>query len=191
MLYADKYGFNYASGPVTGLSAEFKFADRFSALAAFGWSNREHTSYYDQDGFQHLDVGSQFFIGKFGTAVRFREGEPDMQVRRVNASIFAAGAMIREVPEVSLFSSSNFTTSANHYAVNGGAEAELPFVNRKLAFQAAVEDYIVFWNKDALRARFENDIATVYGTDAVAELTPARSNIWVVRVGLVFRLMQQ
>ena len=187
MLYSAYYGFDYASGPVTGLLAEFKIASRFNAVASIAWNNRDHTSVWDEDGFEHIDTGSQFWIAKLGGSMRMLEAEPDMQMRRVNASVFVAGAFLREVPETSIFSSSNFTRPAQHYGANFGAQAEMPFVNRKLAFEAAVEDFVIFWSADALNRRFENEILNTYGPMAVAEFSPSRSNFLVARVGLVFR----
>jgi hypothetical protein len=187
MLYSEYYQFDYAAGPVTGLLAEFKLAGRFNAIASIAWNNRNHTTMWQADGSGRIETGSQFWLAKVGGSVRMLEAEPDMQMRRVNASVFFAGAVIREVPETSLFSSSNFTTPAQHFGANFGAQAELPFVNRKLAFEAAVEDFMVFWSADALNRRFENEILNAYGPEAVAEVAPSRSNFLVARVGLVFR----
>ncbi len=190
MLYSDAYQFDYASGPVTGLAGEYQVADRYSVIASIAWNNRGHTVVHEEDGDQRLDTGSQFWFAKLGGAIRFREGEPDMQMRRINASLFAAAALYREVPDVSIFSTSNFTSGANHYGANVGAEAELPFVNRKLAFTAALEDYMIFWSESALSRRFENETINAYGMDAITDISASRSNFWVLRVGLVFRFGQ-
>jgi hypothetical protein len=189
-LYSEYYEFDYAAGPVTGLSAEYQIAPRYNVVAAVAWNNRPRTTVHEEDGDLRPEMGSQFWFAKLGAALRFREFEPDMQMRRVNAALFAGAAFIREVPKTSIFSTSSFTTGANHFGANVGAEAELPFANRKLAFQAAVEDYLVIWSKDALYRRYENETMNVYGPDAISEISASRSNFLVMRVGLAFRFGQ-
>jgi hypothetical protein len=186
-LYSEYYEFDYAAGPVTGLSAEFQVAPRYSIVASAAWNNRNHTTVHEGDGDLRLDNGSQFWFAKLGASLRMLEVEPDMQMRRINAAVFAGAALIREIPETSIFSTSAFTSGANHYGANVGAEAELPFANRKLAFQAALEDYLVFWSKDALYLRYENETMNAYGPEAISEISADRSNFLVMRVGLAFR----
>ena len=186
-LYSEYYEFDYASGPVTGLSGELQVAPRYSVVASFAWNNRGHTTVHEQDGDLRLETGSQFWFAKAGALLRFRDAESNMQMRTINASFFAGGAFMREVPKTSLFSTSAFTSPANHFGANFGAEAELPFASRKVAFQAAVEDFVVIWSKDALNRRFQNETMNAYGPDAISEVSPELSHFLVARVGLSFR----
>jgi hypothetical protein len=186
-LVSEYYEFDYASGPVTGLSAELQVAPRYSVVASAAWNNRKHTTVHEQNGNMRLETGSQFWFAKLGGLLRFRDVESNMQMRTINAAFFVAGAFIREIPETSIFSTSAFTSAANHYGVNLGAEAEVPFASRKVAFQAALEDFVVFWSKDALYRRFETETMNTYGPDAISEISPERSHLLVARVGLSFR----
>lgn len=182
-----EYSFDYAPGPVSGVGVEVRAYNRFSGIASAAWSSRGHTNYLLEDGTQYQDAGSDFYLVKLGGSMRFRESDPELQLRRLNASVFAAGAFIREVPEVTLLSSSGFTQARNQYGVNFGAEAELPLTNKMLAFHAAIEDFVVFWDELALQERLIPSVKAAYGNDAVAEVDADHSSIWVVRLGLSVR----
>lgn len=182
------FEFDYASGPASGVNLELRAFDRFSLIGGVAWSSRGHTTFATADPAVFIqEAGSDLYFAKAGGAVRFREIDPDLQLRRLNASVFLAGAYIHERPEVLLFSNSRFTSSRNHFGVNFGAEGELPLANRRFAFHGGLEDFVVFWNESAIEDRLAGSIEADFGSGSVAAADADHSHIWVVRLGFSVR----
>ena len=181
------YVFDYAPGPMTGLNLEYRVHGRFSAVGTATWSSRGKITAEDEDGFLFEQAGSDFYIGKVGVLMRFRE-DSELQLRRLNAAVFLGPAFIREKPETTRFSPPDaFTASRNHWGVNWGAEAELPFDDKRFAFHAAIEDFVIFWNETALQDRFDADVRNTFGDEAALEVDADHSNLFAIRIGLSFR----
>src|SRR5687767_5141991 len=130
-IESQPYSFSYAPGPVTGLNVDVRVYNRFSAIGSAMWTSRGRTTgpFIDLSGDEYEDSGSDFITAKLGGSMRFREGDPELQMRRLSATIFAAGAFIRETPEVGILSPSEFIKARNHWGVNFGADGELPLAN--------------------------------------------------------------
>jgi hypothetical protein len=181
------FDFDYASGPVSGVNLEVRVIDRFSVVGAASWSSRGHTLFEASDGVFFQDAGSDLYIVKAGGSMRFREIEPDLQFRRLNASMFLGGAFIHERPEVLVFSNSGLTGSVNHWGVNFGVEGELPMANRRFAIHGGLEDTVVWWDEAAMEARLRPGIEDQFGPGSVAVTDSDHSHIWVIRLGLSIR----
>ena len=188
-ITSQPYSFSYAPGPVSGLNVDVRVYNRFSVIASGMWTSRGRTrgSFIDLSGDQYEDSGSDFLTAKLGGSMRFREGDPELQLRRLSATVFAAGAFIREVPEVGILSPSEFTKARNHWGVNFGADGELPLQNRNLAFLFGFEDFVFFWDEFAIRQRLQGRVRESYGREAVAEVDANHSHMFVLRFGLTFR----
>jgi hypothetical protein len=150
------------------------------------WSSRGRTTSRDDDGFLFEEPGSDFWIAKVGALMRFRE-DSDLQLRRLNAAVFAGPAFLREQPETSIFSSSEFDSGRNHWGVSFGAEGEMPFPNKMFALHAAFEDIVIFWSESALQDRMAGSIRQGFGDTAVAEVDADHSHMFILRVGLSVR----
>jgi hypothetical protein len=124
-------------------------------------------------------------MGKLGVLMRYRE-DSEMQLRRLNAAMFVGPAFIHEVPESSRFSSTNLD-ARNHFGVNFGIEAEMPFSNQMFALHAALEDYVIFWDETAMQEKLNSRILNTFGSEAAAEVDADHSNMVVLRLGLSFR----
>lgn len=182
-----EYSFDYAPGPVSGVGLEVRVHDRFSGIGSVAWSSRGHTRFDLEDGTFIQDAGSDFYIAKLGGQIRFREADPELQLRRLNASLYLAGAFLREDPEVSVLSSSRFVNARNHWGVNFGAEAELPLTDRRFAFITAFEDHVIFWDEVAIQERMQSFVLNSFGPDAAFEVDADHSHLWVLRLGLSYR----
>jgi hypothetical protein len=180
------YSYDYAYGPITGVNFEARAHNQFSGVGQIAWSSRSRTTALDEDGFEFEEPGSDFWFVKVGGLMRFRE-DSELQLRRLNAAIFAGPAFIREVPDVSILSGSSFTKARNHWGFNFGAEAEMPLSNRMLAFQAAFEDNMIWWDEIAVQQRLAANIRNSYGSEAVAEVDSDLSHMFVLRLGLSVR----
>lgn len=185
-LFSDSYDFEYGSGPVTGVNLEVRAHRRFSALASVAWSRRGETRFETIDGIA-TDVGSDFWMARVAPAIRLREREAELQFRNLSALLFAGPAVIREQPELNLRSAPEWRDPVTHWGVNFGAEAELPLANDRLAFTAALEDYLIFWDAEAVERHLRRSYQAKHGAGAVAEADPNLSNLVVLRIGLTFR----
>jgi hypothetical protein len=188
-LVPDDFTYTFAGGPVMGLNAEVRAHGRFSGVGSVLWTSRDNTqgTFISDDVVELLDAGSDFLIAKLGGSMRFVETDFDLQMRRLSASLFAGGAFIREMPDVPLFSPSEFTGSRNQFGINIGAEAELPLSDRRFAFHAGVEDFVMWLDNAGIEERLRNDVRGKWGDDAIAEVDSDRAHLWLVRIGLSYR----
>jgi hypothetical protein len=173
-------------GLAAGATLEVRAIERFSFVASGLYISRGTTREHSASGgglFEH--PGSTFFIGKVGLGMRLREPVSEMQFRRLSASIFFGPAYIIEMPKSDPLARPVFLDRIHHYGMNVGLETEMPLAGR-VALEAAVEDYIVWWN-DAESARRVDIAAAEDGflTTTIIETDP--SHMVVLRAGLVFR----
>jgi hypothetical protein len=174
-------------GLAAGAVLEIRAVERFSIVASGAYISRGATREYSANGgglFEH--PGSTFFVGKVGLGIRLREPVSEMQFRRLSASIFGGPAYIVEMPKADPLARPVFLGRINHVGANFGLETELPLAGRFVALEAAIEDYIVWWN-DAESARRADIAAAEDGflTTTIIETDP--SHMVVLRAGLVLR----
>lgn len=188
-ITSQPYSFSYSPGPVTGLNVDVRVYNRFSAIGSFMWTSRGRTTgpFIDTSGDEYEDAGSDFITAKVGGSMRFREGETELQLRRLSATIYAAGAFIRETPEVAILSPSEFTRARNHWGVNFGADGELPLANNRLAVMFGFEDYVFFWDEFAIQQRLQGLVRESYGRDAAVEVDADHSHMFALRFGLTIK----
>jgi hypothetical protein len=186
------YRLEHGASLLFGLNAEYRVWNRFSVIAGGAWSSRgqgrlldfeDELLYDSRNGLE----GSEFWMAKAGLAVRLREVRPDMQLRRLNASVFAAPAFIHDRAKTSSFTPTGATNSVNHWGLNLGAEAELPLANERMAFQLGFEDWIVLWDEEDYNPRIGSYIQ-LPNPGAASLIDPDNSHIVVFRAGLSWRL---
>lgn len=182
------YELNFGSGLGVGVGAEYRFFNRFSVLGSAMWSGRGDSELIDHEDQLIYEVdGTNLWIFKGALGVRLRELDPELQLRRLNAIIYAGPAFVHDRPKRTAFTPSSAGEFQNYFAINMGAEAEMPFSNNKLAFTLGLEDYMLLVGEDDARGRVEGTIQT-RTPDATVLVEPDRSHLWVLRLGLTWRL---
>ena len=183
------YDLDFASGFGMGLNVEYNFWNRFAVVGGGMWSSRSDGELVDFEDERIYEIdGANFWIAKAALAVRLREIDPDLQLRRLNASLYAGPAIIHDRPKKELFTPPAAGVTQNHIALNMGAEAEMPFSNNKMAWVLALEDYMIFWDNDDARGRVEGTLQAVT-PDAAVAVEPRKSHLWILRFGLTWRMM--
>ena len=94
---------------------------------------------------------------------------------------------MREMPRAEVdFEDSAVFRDSDHFGLSIGATGELPFATDRLALQLGVDDYITFWNGDAL-ARLPAAFFDDAGTGTTSRSDADVSHQWVFRAGLSLR----
>ena len=182
------YELEFASGFGLGLAVEYLVWDRFAITASGMWSSRGDSELVDfEDEFIYEIDGTNLFMAKAALAVRLREVDPDLQLHRLNASVFAGPAIIYDVPKSEAFTPPEASESTLHFALNMGIEGEMPFSNNKMAFTLGLEDNMIFWDTDDTLGRVASAISLQNPGASIAVETK-RSHLWVLRAGLAWRL---
>ena len=181
------YELRFASGLGMGIAAEFRFWNRFAIIGSGMWSSRGDGELRDfQDELIYEVDGTNLWLAKAGLSVQLRETKPDLQLRRLNATIFAAPALVHDAPKKEPLTPVAAGRKSTHHALNLGAEAEMPFANNKMSFVLGLEDYMVFWDDTDARGRVEGTLQQSM-PGAVITVEPRRSHIWILRAGLSWR----
>jgi hypothetical protein len=184
---AREYELEFGAGLQGGVNAEYRFWNRFSGIAGLAYARRGGERLIDfGDELVYETDATNLWMAKAGLAMRLAEPNAELQLRRLNASIFIAPALIHDVPSTTVFSPPAAGQSVNHWGLNLGADAELPLGNDRMAFNAGVEDWIVFWNDDGYRNRIEPYIQS-QNPGAVVAVEPENTHMVVLRFGLTWR----
>ncbi|MGQ0813246.1 MAG: hypothetical protein ACT4O1_02140 [Gemmatimonadota bacterium] len=182
-----EYELEYGSSISFGANAEYRFWQRFSAIGGVVWSSRGKGDLLDfEDEIAYATDGATLWMVKAGLALRLREVRPDVQLRRLNASITAAPVFIHDVPKTNPLTPAGGDEVADHWGLNLGAEAELPLTGGRLAFQVGFEDYIIIWDETNFNPRVAGYIRT-QNADAAVAIEPDNSHLVMFRVGLSWR----
>lgn len=183
------YELRFASGFGMGLAAEVRLWNRFGIMASGMWSSRGDGELVDfEDEILYEVDGTNLWVAKAALSMRLREIDPELQLRRLNASIYAGPAIVHDRPKREVFTAPAAGVAKTHLALNLGAEAEMPFSNNKMAFVLGLEDYMIFWDDDDARGRVEGTIQQ-RTPDVAVLVEPKRSHLWMLRFGLTWRLM--
>ena len=181
------YELEFATGIPVGLNLEMRFWNRFAVVAGGTWSARGEGTISDlDDDITYRAAGSDFLMAKLGLAVRLREDVPDIQYRQLNGSLFVAPAIIRDSGKDVPFAPVAVTTTAQHFGVNFGVDAELPLASRHIAFTAGIEDWLIFWNSDDYLPRVAAYLEQKPAPQTVSGIDAGKSHMLVVRAGLTF-----
>jgi hypothetical protein len=175
------------AGPAGGAEVEVRMWDRFSLIgSALLVARGEAVEMDPVTGEFYSRAGSDFLVGKIGVAMRLREQVSDLQLRTVTATAFAAPALIREMPAED--TRAGVTSEAtNMLGANLGVNAEIPFAGSRFAVQIGLEDFLVFWNEDALARRTDAAFAQA-GYAAQSTVDAGFSHMPLLRAGVSLRL---
>jgi len=176
------YDVKLASGPAAGASLEVLAVDRVALIGSVALVSRGRTSEYSGAASYSYD-GSNFLFAKGAIALRLNEQDSELQVHSLTATLFAGPAYIREMPKHDSTTSALLLAPLTHWAVNFGANAEIPLGWDSFSLQAGVEDYYTWWNNGEVARRNDAYNRTVNGltTSTVVEADP--SHMWLFRIG--------
>jgi len=182
------YELKYGSSVAAGLNVEVRLINQFAVIGGAAWSSRGQGELVNfEDELVYSYEGSDLFIVKAGLAMRLREVRPDVQLRRLNASIFVAPAFIADVPKRTPFTPPGSGGNVHHFGLNLGAEAEMPLANDRLAFQVGFEDFIIFWDEEDFSDRVGGYIRTAHpGADIAVDAD--NTHMVFLRFGISYRL---
>jgi hypothetical protein len=179
-----RYTLDYSSAMPLGVNAEYRFWERWGVIAGGAWASRSNGTLTDLEALTRARAdGATFWMAKAALALKLREYNRDMQLRRLNATVFIGPALIHDEPKASALTPASARGSVNQLGLNFGADAELPLANPKLAFQAGLEDWMVTWDEEGYGAR----IMPYFPSSTAIAIETKRTHMWVLRFGLSFR----
>jgi hypothetical protein len=182
-----EYEVRFASGFGMGVSGSLRLWDRFAIIGSGMWSTRDEGELIDfADEILYEIDGTNFFMAKAGVSMSLREIEPDLQLRRLNATLYVAPALVHDRPKTEVFTPVAAAQAQTYTALNFGAEAEMPLANNKLAFVIGMEDYMIFWDETKANGRVQGYFQA-REPSAVTAVDPERSQLWVLRLGMTWR----
>ena len=181
------YDLEFATGFSAGLNLEMRFWNRFSLIAGGRWSGRGDGSITDTgDNVVYSTAGSDFLMAKIGLAVKLREEVPEIQYRQLNGSLFIAPALIRDSGKSNAFVPFGVATTAQHFGVNFGIDAELPLASH-ISFTTGLEDWLVFWNSEDYLPRVAAYLEQKTPAQTVIAIEAGKSHMLVLHGGLTFK----
>lgn len=166
-------------GAAAGLALEIRAVDRLALIGSAVLISRSPTTENSTDDGLVTHEGSDFLLAKGALAIRLTEEVSELQVHSLSATLFAGPAFIREMPKADPSLDAPLLDPLTHWAVNFGANAEIPLGWNSLAVQAGVEDYYTLWNKTEFARRYD----VIYQESGFA-VDADPSHMWLFRVGL-------
>ena len=167
-----------------GLEGEYRFAGPWSLVGTASYSPAgndavtitQRTGQTDELGTD----GPDMYFGRLGVSLRLPEPSPDARRFRPGGFIVVAPAVVHMRPDGG--------EATSHPALNLGLQATAPIGrSRRLAFQLGIDDYVTFWNTDALA---DNDVpafSNLYNEPVRIDYDYATSNLLMIRLGASFR----
>lgn len=182
------YEIEHSSSVPIGVIGEARLWNRFGVAAGVAWAKRDDVTFIDREAeeFNNFD-GMTMWLVKANAVMRLRERVPDLQLRRLNASIFIGPAFIWDVPKETVFNPLSSSDAVSHWGMNIGAEGEMPLGNPRLSFVLGLEDYMIYWDNDSYRSRVETYVQQLPGHGGVAvEIDTDKTHLWTLRLGLSY-----
>ena len=125
--------------------------------------------------------GADMLFAKAGVSFRLPEPNPDARRFHPAGFLVAAPTLIRMSPAVG--------DASNHLGLNLGLQATAPLGrSRRLAFQLAIDDYVAFWDTEALAESDQIRYSALLEEPVVIDYDYGISNILVIRLGASFRM---
>lgn len=131
------------------------------------------------EGGTRVEAGSGYGLARAGFSVRLHSAA-QLQVRRVEASLFAGPTLVHELPRTDLFRT--HAQAMTLFGAHFGFAAEVP-LGARVALQAAAENNMVWWPDEELARRNDSVYASI-GLDTSTTLTARPSHLIHVRLGL-------
>jgi hypothetical protein len=171
----------HASGVALGLSTEHRITPQLALSLGGGITLRglaEHYSTVTDEAW--VDRGSHFAFARAVAQFRLQETVTDLQMRSVNAALFAGPAFMRELPSTD--ANRGDGQGMNLFGVALGATTEVPVAGLGVTLHFGAEDTIFWWDNTELarRADVYNETFGVVTQTAVAT---GASHQWILRAG--------
>lgn len=176
----------FAGGGVAGAAVEVRWIDPFRVTAAGLVVSRGagvETALRNRE--QVTRPGQKFLLARAGLALRLYEAVAAEQIYPMNAAVFAAPAYIVEIPDRDPVTGRRLN-HVGSFGLSWGFEGEAPAGDR-VGIQFGAEDWIILWNRDELERRAAAEFAGA-GLEGTSTVSPSPSHMWVLRVGIAFRL---
>ena len=176
-------------GYAGGVNVEVQVHGPWNIFGGAVFATRGDSEFAMRDSTDAFEInGSRFIAVRAGLSYVLTQRESELVMRRLSGSVHAAPFYMREMPRAETgFDDSPVFRDAGHFGLSLGATGELPFATDRLALQLGVDDYITFWNDDAL-ARLPAAFFDDAGTGTVSRVESDVSHQWVVRAGVSLRL---
>ena len=176
-------------GYAVGFNVDVRVHGPWNAFGGAMFATRGDSEFAMRDSTDAFEInGSRFLALRAGASYVLSQRDSEMALRRLSGSVHVAPFYLREMPRAEIgFDDSAVFQGSDHFGLSVGATGELPFATDRLALQVGVDDFITFWNDDALArlpAAFFDDEAT--GT--VSRVESDVSHQWLVRAGISIRL---
>jgi hypothetical protein len=182
------YEIEHSSSVPIGVIGEARVWNRFALAAGVAWAKRDDVTFVDREveEFNNFD-GTTMWLVKANAVMRLRERVPDLQLRRLNATIFIGPAFIWDTPKETVFSPLTSSDAVSHWGMNFGAEGEMPLGNPRLSFTLGLEDYMIYWDTDSYRDRVQTYVQQFQGyAGSAVEIDTDKTHQWILRVGLSY-----
>lgn len=168
-----------------GLEGEYRFFGPWSLVGSVMYTpGGNDVARVREEGVEDESLsrdGPDVLLSKLGVSFRLPEPNPDQRRFHPAGFIVVAPALVRLSPEGG--------NATNHWGVNVGLQATAPVGrSRRLAFQLGIDDYVTFWDTDALAESDEAAWSAYYEEPVRIDYDYSASNLLVIRLGASFRL---
>lgn len=168
-------------GALLGLDAEMRLVGPLSVLAGATYSPGGISSYYlgREPGFRdtadfRVRFTEETLFARAGLSMRLQAPPRVGETRpRPATDLFAAAGLMRQF-------------ESEHPAANFGFKGSYPVLTRGLEVVVGIEDYLVFWDEDAISPLLA-DVLRPSEDPVGIDLLYDTSNVVLVRAGLAFR----
>ena len=178
---------------MVGLNAEARVhrAVSFIAGAAYSGSEQDVLAVGNGENVVLAETdGPAIWFAKAGVSVRLPDPIPDNRRFHPSAFITVAPSMLwMDWQEVD-GGDDDFSGTTSHFALNLAADATARLGRGDWAINLGVEDYMTFWDTDALRRRDTIVGEVIAGEPVTIDYDYSRSNIITLRLGVSYRFGQ-
>jgi len=176
-----------AGGKAVGVNADVSLRGPFGVSAGLAFASRDESVFGVSSAGDVLRVdGNNVFSARLGGGLVLREGEGDLTLRRLNASVFAGGVVMHERPKNNL-STADFVDAATSFGLNFGLSAELPFHEDRLALQLGAEDNVMWWSDNQSEMIAMQYFIEKQNAPRETAVSIGSSQTWLLRAGLSMR----
>ena len=179
-------------GAAVGLDAAFQVRGPLNVIASVAYSaaDEDQLTVTDEAGEQtfYKSNGPQVWFLKAGVQYRLPDPVPDNRRFHPAAYVSVAPALVvADWPDIEGLDNDDVTGSTRNFALNIAFDAAANIGSRGLALSFGLEDYITFWDEDAVRVRDEVLLGGLFEDTVTIDYESSAANILLLRAGLTWR----
>ena len=180
--------YTLGDGYAGGIDVDIRVHGPWNVFGGAMYVSRGDSEFAMQDSTDGFEInGSRFVMLRAGASYTLQQRESELVVRRVSGTVHVAPFYMREMPRAEIgFEDSPVFQDSEHFGLSVGATGELPFATDRLALQLGIDDYITFWDDDAL-ARLPASFFDDEGTGTTSRSEAGASHQFVIRAGISLR----